>query len=125
MYALFGLVIYGLYWLEIKHGYWRRKHWVYRLPTYDGSLGYIGYSVHPRKRIRQHAEAYANGDPAHWWWTQIDVQRARIGKPYKNRPRAWWAEQQAIRRETPLFNQVHNRKQYAKTLKRHAMRSVN
>jgi predicted GIY-YIG superfamily endonuclease len=72
---------------------------VYWLWAVDGRLLYIGMTNDVERRMEQHAADKS-------WWPQVASRTVRW---YRSRPVAERAEEAAIRRDRPYFNDRHNR----------------
>jgi S-DNA-T family DNA segregation ATPase FtsK/SpoIIIE len=76
----------------------RRKTAVYRLYDSSGELLYIGKTVHPNQRFREHSEEQM-------WWSEVDMSKTTIDWY----PSGAWAsrvEIASIRSERPKYNIV-------------------
>lgn len=71
---------------------------LYRFWDADGALLYIGISLDPGKRWKQHR------DDKPWW---SEVAKVTV-EPHPSRPAAMDAERAAIAAERPRYNVVHN-----------------
>jgi predicted GIY-YIG superfamily endonuclease len=71
---------------------------LYRLYADDGELLYVGIAVDLEHRMTQHAADKP-------WWGKVDRHEVET---YPNRLLAETAEAQAIRRERPRYNLMHN-----------------
>lgn len=83
-------------WLLIEP----RPCYLYRLYSRTGGLLYVGISVDPKRRVKEHSRQQP-------WATKIHHYRATR---YDSVEAAARAEVRAIRRERPKHNVLHNRR---------------
>lgn len=76
----------------------RRKTAVYRLYDRSGELLYIGKTVHPNERFKEHAKEQI-------WWAEVDMSKTSI-EWYPNWGWAGKVETASIRSERPKYNIV-------------------
>lgn len=79
-----------------RHSLAKRKTCVYRLFDKTGTLLYIGKTVNPNQRFKQHAEEQI-------WWPQVDMSKTQIVW-YPNWDWAGKVEVASIKAERPRFN---------------------